>query len=82
MRNKQVTIGFFAGLVAGALAAILFAPQSGAETRKKIADTSGDIKDAVKDGVLAFIEKLQKGVDEEVNRQDIPQLPRMNQDII
>jgi len=76
MRNQQITIGFLAGLVVGSIAAILFAPQSGAETRKKIADTSGEIKDAVKDGVMAFIDKLQKGVDEEVNRQDIAQLPR------
>ena len=40
-----ILLAFLAGSVAGAVAALLLAPSSGAETRKKIKATSLDAKD-------------------------------------
>jgi gas vesicle protein len=82
MANTKITLGFIAGAAIGAIAGILLAPDSGAATRKKIIDKSGDLKDAVKDGITGFLDKLQKGVDEEVKQEERNTVPKMNTDII
>jgi len=82
MANTKTILGFIAGASIGAIAGILFAPDSGASTRKKIADKAGDIKDAVKENVNDLLDKLQKGVDQEVSQQDHNTIPKMNNDII
>lgn len=82
MANTKIVLGFIAGAALGAIAGILIAPEKGAETRQKIIDKSGDLKDLVKESVLGFLDKLQKGVDEEVNQQDVNTVPKMNSDII
>lgn len=46
--SSKILVGFLAGAAVGALAGILFAPDKGSNTRRKIADKSGDIKDSVK----------------------------------
>lgn len=45
----KIVVAFFAGGVAGALAGLLLAPRSGAETRQKIKQTSSDAGDKVKE---------------------------------
>jgi len=45
----KIVIVFLAGGVAGALSGLLFAPRSGAETRKKIKKASSDAGDKVKE---------------------------------
>ena len=45
----KIVIVFFSAGVAGALAGLLFAPRSGAETRQKIKKTSSDTGDKVKE---------------------------------
>lgn len=45
MGVKEFGWGFFSGLAAGAVVAILFAPQSGEETREQIATTAADLKE-------------------------------------
>jgi len=44
MSTTKILIAAAAGLVAGAAAALLTAPQSGSETRHKIADATGKLK--------------------------------------
>lgn len=58
MSTQKILIGAFAGLVAGAVVGILLAPASGAETRQKIADTAGDLKDKMRD----FYGKVGEGI--------------------
>lgn len=48
MSYKKTMIGFAAGAAIGALAGILFAPDKGSKTRKKISDKSGELTDSVK----------------------------------
>lgn len=45
----NVLLGFLVGAVAGGVAALLFAPATGKETRQKIADGLGKAKDRVCD---------------------------------
>ncbi len=45
----DILVGFFAGCVIGAGVALLFAPLSGQETRKRIRETAGEWKDKGED---------------------------------
>lgn len=44
----NVLLGFLVGAVAGGVAALLFAPAAGSETRQKIADGLGQTRDKVR----------------------------------
>ena len=57
---SKVLTGFLAGAAVGALAGILFAPDAGSNTRKKIADKSGDISDTVKTSFNDFIDGVKE----------------------
>jgi gas vesicle protein len=69
MDSGKVFLGVLAGLAAGAVLGILFAPEKGSETRKKLAGKGEDYSDLVKEKVNEFLgsmsEKFEK-VKEEV----------------
>jgi len=48
---SRTTAAFAVGAFAGAVAAILFAPQSGADMRHMVADRTNDLKDAAGDAI-------------------------------
>ena len=50
MSTGKVITGIVAGVAAGAVLGILFAPDRGSETRRKISQKSTDITDAIKSG--------------------------------
>jgi len=60
MSTGKVLLGVVAGLATGALLGILFAPAKGSDTRKKIAQKTGDAKDAVKDKFNEFIDSVSE----------------------
>ena len=82
MANTKTTLGFIAGAAIGAIAGILLAPDSGANTRKKIAEKAGNLKDAVKDSTSDWLDNLQKGVEQEATQAKENIVPKMNSDII
>lgn len=47
------------GAAAGAIAGILFAPDKGSSTRKKIAGKAGDITDSIKDSFSKFVDTVK-----------------------
>lgn len=49
MNPNKIIIGVLAGLAAGALLGILYAPAKGSDTRKKITKSGRDLTDAVKE---------------------------------
>lgn len=51
MKAKHVVIGMMAAAAVGAIAGLLFAPNSGKDTRKKIKDAAGDLAGKVKKGL-------------------------------
>jgi gas vesicle protein len=58
--SSKIVVGFLAGAAVGALAGILFAPDKGANTRKKIASKSCDITDSVKSSFNDFIDGVKQ----------------------
>lgn len=63
-------IGLVAGLAAGAVLGILFAPQSGKKTRELISDKALDLADDAKDGFYAIKDKVSNGRDSITNLKD------------
>lgn len=64
-RNGSVgLICFMAGAAIGAGLALIFAPQSGEETRKKVKDFSGKVSDDVKDSYEKISKEAKKSVDQ------------------
>ena len=58
--SSKILVGFLAGAAVGALAGILFAPDKGSNTRQKIADKTGDIKDSVKNSYNDFVDGVKQ----------------------
>ncbi|MDB5275514.1 MAG: YtxH protein [Ferruginibacter sp.] len=48
MSSSKIITGLLIGAAAGAVLGILFAPEKGADTRKKISKKSGDLTDSLK----------------------------------
>ena len=49
MNSSKVVLGILGGVAAGALLGVLFAPEKGSKTRKKIVNKSNDFVDDLKD---------------------------------
>jgi gas vesicle protein len=60
--DQKVIVGFLCGVAAGALAGILLAPNSGEETRKKIADKASELKDDLSSQLTQSFGRLQDQV--------------------
>jgi gas vesicle protein len=70
MKNNDVVLGILGGVAVGAVLGVLFAPAKGSETRKKIANTSVDFKDSIKESLENFSEKIAQtinGLKDEAN---------------
>ena len=59
-----------AGLAVGAVLGVLFAPDSGKNTREKISDKALDLADNAKDSLHSLQDKLSYGKDSLVNLKD------------
>lgn len=69
MSTGKILLGMLAGLAAGSLLGILFAPDKGSETRKKISKKGEDYADGIKeqfDDILDGISEKFGKVKEEV----------------
>ena len=66
MKQGKTIFGILAGLAAGALLGVLFAPRKGKETRQKIADkgkqTLDDLKEKIKNAERDFSQKNRSGI--------------------
>ncbi|MCK9402234.1 MAG: YtxH domain-containing protein [Chitinophagaceae bacterium] len=51
------------GAAAGSILGILFAPDKGSKTRKKILDKGDDLTEAMKDKLDGFLEEVKKEVE-------------------
>ncbi len=59
MSNSKILIGFLAGAAVGSVLGILFAPEAGTETRKKIAETGSDVTDSLKSKFNDFVDGIR-----------------------
>lgn len=65
--TKGFLLGAIVGGVAGAVSALLFAPKSGAELRRDIADSSSEIYDKSRDYFVTVEDSVSKAVSNSVN---------------
>ena len=61
--NQKALLGLILGITAGAVAGILLAPDSGTETRRKIADKANGYKDDLTGQINSAINKLSAYVE-------------------
>lgn len=59
-----VGLSFMAGCVVGGTAALLYAPQSGTRTRRRIADFAEDVRDKAGDVTDQAAEKFQQATEQ------------------
>jgi len=71
MNNTKVLLGFLAGAFAGSILGVLFAPDKGAETRRKISEKTGDLTEALKEKVSDFAEDMKK-MQKTLRKRDFP----------
>ena len=62
MRTEKILLGVLAGIAAGAALGILFAPDKGSATRKKMMDRADDLteglKEKITDSIKTFTDQL------------------------
>lgn len=70
MSSGKILLGALAGLTAGALLGVLFAPDKGTVTRKKISRKSEDYAEGLKDKFDKLIDGLKKEVEDVKNEAE------------
>ena len=68
MTNRDACIGFFAGVITGSAIAMLYAPRSGAETRKIIQDTGRDAGLKAKETIVDMKQGVERTVSEAASK--------------
>ena len=64
MSSGKVFLGLLVGITAGAVLGILFAPEKGSETRKKISKKSEDYADALKEKFGDILDSVSGKLDD------------------
>jgi len=64
MSSGKVLLGVLAGLAAGALLGILFAPEKGSVTRKKMSKKAEDYADGLKEKFNEFLDNISDKFEE------------------
>jgi gas vesicle protein len=60
MKASKILIALAAGAAAGAVLGILFAPDKGTETRRKISKRSSDIANSLRDNFNDFVDSVKE----------------------
>jgi len=63
MNSGKLILGVLGGVAAGALLGVLFAPEKGSKTRKKIMNKANDGADALKDKLDSLLESVNQKYD-------------------
>ncbi|MCU4189974.1 YtxH domain-containing protein [Flavobacterium sp. HXWNR29] len=87
MKNSDVVVGILGGLAVGAILGVLFAPDKGSNTRRKIAEKGTDLKDNLKGNFNDFVASIEDQYSnftsnaEDVIEEGKSKLERMSNDI-
>jgi gas vesicle protein len=63
MKNKNLLLGVLGGVAVGTVLGILFAPEKGSDTRKRLAEKGNDLKGTLLDTVNQYASKISETVD-------------------
>jgi gas vesicle protein len=63
MSSGKILLALLAGIAAGALLGVLFAPDKGSETRKKISGKGEDFAESMKEKFNGFLDDLTEKYD-------------------
>ncbi len=66
--DQKVILGIICGAALGAVAGILLAPESGEETRKRIANKAGDFKDDLAKNLNSTVSRLSSIANETLSK--------------
>ena len=72
MSTGKILFGVLAGVAAGAVLGILFAPAKGSKTRKKIAKKGMDYADELSGKLKDFMEEMTEKFESAVNKANDP----------
>jgi len=67
MSAGKIAIGVLAGVAVGAILGVLFAPDKGSETRKKLSKKGNDLVDQVKEKFQSANEEIHEMADKAKN---------------
>lgn len=70
MKTSKTIMGVLGGVAVGTALGILFAPDKGTNTRKKIAKKSNDAKDSIKNYVSDVLENFSEKYDSMLNKAE------------
>jgi len=60
METGKILLGILAGVATGAILGVLFAPDKGSNTRKKIGEKSEDLKDSLKEKFEEYLDNVSQ----------------------
>ncbi len=66
MKTKNAILGIIGGVAVGALLGVLFAPDKGSNTRKKIAKKGSDLEKDIKSKLDDFVSKISNKTKETI----------------
>ena len=59
MNSSKILLGFVAGAAIGGILGVLFAPDKGEETRRKLAEKTADLSDSLRDKFGDFVDGVK-----------------------